>query len=83
MTVRYMPRTDDALWGIQFENGTWTGITREMMRNYSYIAAGNIWYKCHMLQEVDCFTPHVVDSIKWLVPCAQPYPRWSSLTRVF
>ncbi|KAJ9598400.1 hypothetical protein L9F63_010922 [Diploptera punctata] len=73
MSVLYMPRPDESLWGIELPNGTWTGIT----------ATANIWYKCHIVHELECLTSHILDPVKWFVPCAQPFPRWSSLTRVF
>ena len=81
MSIFYMQRSDNVLFGVQLENGSWTGITGEIIRNYSDIASS--WYKCHIIKQFDCLTPHVIDRAKWFVPCAQPYPRWSSLTRVF
>ena len=83
MSILYMPRSDDYFWGVQFENGTWTGITGEVMRKYSDINVTLMWYKRHLLPEFECLTPHSIDHVVWYVPCAKPYPRWSSLTRVF
>ncbi|KAJ9598399.1 hypothetical protein L9F63_010921 [Diploptera punctata] len=83
ITVFYMPRLDNDLWGVRSKNGSWSGITGEVLKNYSDLAAANMWYKCHIIPNADCLTVHSIDRVTWFVPCAQPYPRWSSLTRVF
>ncbi|PSN41391.1 hypothetical protein C0J52_20335 [Blattella germanica] len=70
---KQMPRPDDSLWGVDLGNGTWSGITGEVVRGYADIATANIWHKMS----------HITDTVKWFVPCAQPYPRWTSITRVF
>jgi hypothetical protein len=74
---------DGGRWGIHLENGTWTGVSGEIIRSYSDIATGNWWYRCHLIDEAECLTPHSVDQLRWYVPCAKPYPRWMSMSRVF
>ena len=74
---------DGGQWGVNLGNGTWTGVTGEIIRSYSDIATGNWWYRCHLIEETECLTPHSVDEVRWYVPCAKPYPRWMSITRVF
>jgi Ligand-gated ion channel. len=74
---------DGGKWGVKLRNGTWTGVTGEIIRSYSDIATGNWWYRCHLVEEAECLTPHSVDEVRWYVPCAKPYPRWMSITRVF
>jgi hypothetical protein len=74
---------DGGRWGIHLENGTWTGVSGEIIRSYSDIATGNWWYRCHLIDEAECLTPHSVDQLRWYVPCAKPYPRWMSISRVF
>jgi ionotropic kainate glutamate receptor 3/ionotropic kainate glutamate receptor 5 len=78
----HLPADGDK-WGVNFGNGTWTGVTGEIIRSYSDIATGNWWYRCHLIEETECVTPHSIDQVRWYVPCAQPYPRWMSITRVF
>jgi hypothetical protein len=74
---------DGGRWGINLGNGTWTGVTGEIIRSYSDIATGNWWYRCHLIDEAECLTPHSVDQLRWYIPCAKPYPRWMSISRVF
>jgi hypothetical protein len=75
--------SDGGRWGWDLGNGTWNGVTGEMARGYSDIAAVLLWYRCHLLTELECLRPHIIDKVVWHVPCATPYPRWMSLTRVF
>ena len=77
------PPPDNGYWGEDLGNGSWTGLPGEIIRGYSDIALDNFWYKCHLINEMECLVPHFVDSARWFVPCAKPYPRWTSITRVF
>jgi ionotropic kainate glutamate receptor 3/ionotropic kainate glutamate receptor 5 len=74
---------DGGKWGVHLGNGTWTGVTGEIIRSYSDVATGNWWYRCHLIEEAECLMPHSIDQVRWYVPCAKPYPRWMSVTRVF
>jgi Ligand-gated ion channel. len=77
------PPPDNGLWGIDLGNGTWNGVPGELVRGDADIGAAGLWYKCDLIGEVECLTPHMIDTIQWYVPCAKPNPRWTSLTRVF
>ena len=70
-------------WGIDLGNGTWNGVTGEIARSYADIGIGDIWYRCHLVKEIECLRPHLIDRGRWYVPCSRSYPRWTSLTRVF
>ncbi|KAJ9579533.1 hypothetical protein L9F63_004792 [Diploptera punctata] len=74
---------DGSKWGFLLENGSWTGIAREIMEDYSDIGMAGWWYRCHLIKEMECLTPHLIDACRWFVPCSKPYPRWMSTTRVF
>jgi hypothetical protein len=74
---------DGGQWGWNLGNGTWNGVTGEIARSYSDIAMDCLWYRCHLVKEIECLRPYLIDGVKWYVPCAMPYPRWMSLTRVF
>lgn len=74
---------DGGLWGWNLGNGIWNGVTGEIARSYSDIGVNCMWYRCHMVKEIECLRPHLMDKVRWYVPCATPYPRWMSLTRVF
>jgi hypothetical protein len=77
------PPPDGGRWGFLLDNGTWVGVTAEMMRGYSDLALAGWFYRCHIIDEIECSFPYLIDEARWYVPCAQPYPRWMSLTRVF
>jgi hypothetical protein len=74
---------DGGNWGWDLGNGTWNGLTGEIARSYSDISACLLWYRCHLVKEIECLRPYIIDKVRWYVPCARPYPRWMSLTRVF
>jgi Ligand-gated ion channel. len=74
---------DGGKWGWDLGNGTWNGVTGEIASRYSDISAALLWYRCHLVTEIECLRPHLIDKVRWHVPCATPYPRWMSLTRVF
>ena len=74
---------DGGKWGWDLGNGTWNGLTGEIASRYSDISAALLWYRCHLVTEIECLRPHLIDKVRWHVPCATPYPRWTSLTRVF
>jgi hypothetical protein len=77
------PPQDGSRWGFLLENGTWVGVTAEIMHGYSDLALVGWFYRCHIINEIECSFPYLIDEARWYVPCAQPYPRWMSLTRVF
>jgi hypothetical protein len=84
MSILYRPPPpNNEFWGGDLGNGSWTGLSGEVTRGYSDIALDNFWYKCHIINDMECLVPHVMDSARWFVPCAKPYPRWTSITRVF
>jgi ionotropic kainate glutamate receptor 3/ionotropic kainate glutamate receptor 5 len=84
MSIAYRPPPpENEFWGDELGNGSWTGLTGEVARGYSDIALDNFWYKCHITNDLECLIPHVIDTVRWFVPCAKPYPLWTSITRVF
>jgi hypothetical protein len=74
---------DHEYWGRDLGNGTWSGVTGQIATSSSDIGIGDMWYRCHLVKEIECLRPHLIDKARWFVPCARPYPRWMSLTRVF
>ena len=70
-------------WGSDLGNGTWNGVIGEIAKSYADIGIGDAWYRCHLVNEIECLTPHLIDKARWYVPCARPYPRWVGPTRVF
>jgi hypothetical protein len=84
MSTVFRQRPSDATWGVLLDNGSWTGVLREVIEGVSDMAFGAVFYRCHISSDViECTTPYIFDKIIWYVPCAQPNPRWTSLSRVF
>ena len=77
------PPPDGGRWGFKLDNGSWNGLTGAIARSYSDLAMACLWYRCHLVKENECSRPYLLDKVRWYVPCAIPYPRWSSITRVF
>ena len=78
-----VPPPDGGKWGFDVGNGTWNGVTGEIARSYSDIGIADMSYRCHVVKEIECLRPYLIDKVRWYVPCATSYPRWMSLTRVF
>ncbi|KAJ4443941.1 hypothetical protein ANN_05730 [Periplaneta americana] len=76
------PPADGWRWGFE-TNGKWTGVTGMLINGECDTVMGNWYYRCHLVEEVECITQHNMDDTRWFVPCAKPYPRWLSITRVF
>lgn len=84
MSVVFRQPPSDGKWGILLDNGSWTGVLRELIEGVSDMAFGAVYYRCHISGDViECTTPYILDETVWYVPCAQPNPRWTSLSRVF
>ena len=77
------PPADGELWGYDVGNGTWVGITGEVQRGLSDISINFMWSRSHLIKEVEDSREYLIDTARWFIACAKPYPRWSSLTRVF
>jgi hypothetical protein len=83
-SIKYrVPPPDGGYWGWDMGNGTWNGVPGEIARSYSDIGIAGLSYRCHLVKEIECLRPHLIDKFRWYVPCATSYPRWMSLTRVF
>jgi hypothetical protein len=78
-----VPPPDGGKWGWDVGNGTLNGVTGEIARSYSDIGIAGLWPRCHLVKEIECLRPYLIEKIRWYVPCANSYPRWMSLTRVF
>jgi len=81
--IHRVPPPDGGKWGWDVGNGTWNGVTGEISRGYSDIGMTGLSHRCHLVKEIECLRPYLIDKFRWYVPCATSYPRWMSLTRVF
>jgi len=83
ITIVFREPPSDGKWGVLLDNGSWTGVLREVIEGVSDVALGGLYYRCHITDVIECATPYMYDALIWYVPCAQPNPRWASLSRVF
>jgi hypothetical protein len=83
-SIKYrVPPSDCGKWGFDVGNGTWNGVTGEITRSYSDVGMAILWYRCHLVKEIECLRPYLIDKARWYVPCATSYPRWMNITRLF
>ncbi|PSN47626.1 Ionotropic receptor 212 [Blattella germanica] len=80
LTANFKYNPDQWGWNI---NGSWDGVTGEVIRGDIVTAPVDFWNKCHLVPEIECSVAFIIDHIKWWVPCPEPYPRWQAMTRVF
>ena len=80
LTAEFRYNVDQWGW---YLNGSWYGVTGEIIRGERVTAPVDFWNKCNLIPELECTVSFIVDHIKWWVPCAQPYPKWTAMTRVF
>lgn len=83
MSIEYTQPSMDELWGVPLENGSWSGTSGQLIRGSVDVAMDFYFYRCDVIKEMECLTPHLIDKVRWYVPCAAPYPGWMSLIRVF
>jgi hypothetical protein len=82
MSITYRPPPPE-LWGQKLANGSWTGIDRDLTLGMADIGfAGSILSQNETV-DMDFTVSHGPLGFKWVVPCAKPFPRWKSITRVF
>jgi hypothetical protein len=70
-------------WGIRFDNGSWNGISGEIIDHLSDVAVCGMVLDNIRSKSADVTVPHAGFEMSWHVPCAKPVSRWASLTRVF
>jgi hypothetical protein len=83
MSIKYTKPLSTELWGVPLENGSWTGTSGQLIRGMVDVAMDLYFYRCDVIKETECLTPHLIDKVRWFVPCAAPYPGWMSIIRVF
>jgi hypothetical protein len=71
------------LWGRQLENGSWTGISGDLTTDMAEIGFAGSTLSYKEAAEMDFTVSHGPLGFMWVVPCAKPFPRWKSITRVF
>ena len=83
MSIKYTDHMSNESWGVPVGNGSWTGTSGQLVRGEVDVAMDLFFYRCDKIKETECLTPHLIDKVRWYVPCAAPYPGWMSIIRVF
>jgi hypothetical protein len=83
MSIVYLDPPNGGHWGSPYGNGSWSGGLGQVTRGQADLLVAYTYYRCHIINEIECSIPYFIDKIRWYIPCAMPYPRWMSLTRVF
>lgn len=83
MSTVYLEPSHGEHWGLPYGNGSWSGGLGQVIGGQADLLAAYSYYRCHIINEIECSIPYFIDQIRWYIPCAMPYPRWMSLTRVF
>jgi hypothetical protein len=83
MSTLYIEPSHGEHWGYPYGNGSWSGGIGQLIGGQADLLAAYSYYRCHIIKGIECSVPYLIDKIRWYVPCAMPYPRWMSLTRVF
>lgn len=82
VSATFTPLTPE-LWGQKLENGSWTGIFGEVFYNRADVAFSSTMLTIAKFRYLDFTIPYGTAHYVWVVPCAKPYPPWSSISRVF
>ena len=71
------------LWGKKLENGSWTGMDGHLTLDRADIGGCGTVLSQEEAADLDFTVSHGSLGFKWVVPCAKPFPRWKSVTRVY
>jgi hypothetical protein len=83
MSIEYIEPPTGEFWGVPLQNGSWTGTSGLLVRGLVDVVMDLYFYRCDIIKETECLTPHMIDHVRWYVPCAAPFPGWMSVIRVF
>ena len=78
-----LPPPNNEKWGGMLDNGSFTGLTGDLVYNRADIGFA-VWpLNPRALQVLDATKTYFRDEWVWWVPCAKKIPRWKSLFMVF
>jgi len=78
-----LPPPNNEKWGEMLDNGSFTGLTGDLVYNRADIAFA-VWpLNPRTLQALDATKTYFRDEWVWWVPCAKKIPRWKSIFMVF
>ncbi|KAJ9585366.1 hypothetical protein L9F63_002826 [Diploptera punctata] len=82
MKLRYRSPSPD-YWGVNLKNGSWSGVSGEVIKGLSDLAVLGYFNKAHLINGLEYSSPYLIDYLGWWVPCAKPTDRWKSLIIIF
>jgi hypothetical protein len=71
------------IWPVKLENGTWTGALGEVFDKKADIAFSGLSINLDRLIYFDVTKVYHFSGFHWVVPCAEPLERVTSISRVF
>ena len=78
-----LPPPNNEKWGDLLDNGSFTGLTRDLVYSRADIGFA-VWpLNPRSLQALDATKTYFRDEWVWWVPCAKKVPRWKSIFMVF
>jgi len=82
-TYYILPPPNNEQWGDLLENGSFTGLTGDLVHNRADIGFAAWSLHPRTLQVLDATKTYFRDEWVWWVPCAKKIPRWKSISMVF
>ncbi|KAJ4434798.1 hypothetical protein ANN_23369 [Periplaneta americana] len=82
-SVEILQSRDIYPWGEKLENGTWTGLTGDLLNDKTDIAFCCWCFTKSDYQILDATVSYFSEKFTWFVPKAKPYPRWTTIGLVF
>ena len=78
-----LPPPKNEKWGDLLDNGSFTGLTGDLVHNRADIGFAAWPLNPRTLQALDATKTYFRDEWVWWVPCAKKIPRWKSIFMVF
>jgi hypothetical protein len=84
MSVTFTPPVNlREIWPVKLENGSWTGVLGEVFDNVADVAFSGLSINLERFIYFDVTKVYYFSGLLWIVPCAEQFERWNSITRVF
>jgi hypothetical protein len=71
------------VWPTKLPNGTWTSALGDIDNKKADIAFSVLLLNLDKLTSFDTTSIYYFSGLVWIVPCAKPFERWTSIIRVF
>jgi hypothetical protein len=71
------------MWPVRLENGSWTGVLGEVFDKKADVAFTALSINLERFTYFDVTKVYYFSGLLWVVPCAEPFERVTSISRVF